>query len=62
MIDLKPLYGPQTKSSKAHLIGDAVWAQNSTYTPPEPIDTSAEAEAKRERKKEKRLRELARLN
>jgi hypothetical protein len=41
--------------SKAHLIGDAIWAQKSVYVPPEPIDTSAQAEAKRERKKAKRL-------
>ena len=58
MIDLKPLYGPKTKSSKARLVGDAIWAQNSVYVPPEPIDTSAEADAKRERKREKRLRQL----
>jgi hypothetical protein len=50
------------KSKKAQLLGDAIWAQRTIYTPPEPIDTSAEAEAKRERKKEKRLRELARSN
>jgi hypothetical protein len=35
-----------------------VWAQKTIYTPPEPIDTSAEAEAKRERKRGKRLRQL----
>jgi hypothetical protein len=53
---------PNAAPSKAHLIGDAIWAQKSVYVPPEPTDTSAQAEAKRERKKEKRLRELARLN
>lgn len=49
------------KPSKAHLIGDAIWAQKSVYVPPEPIDTSAQAEAKRERKKIKRSRDRDRL-
>lgn len=50
------------KPSKASLLGDRIWAQKSVYVPPEPIDTSAQAEAKRERKRIKRLRDRERLH
>lgn len=39
-----------------------LWAQKTVYVPPEPIDTSAQAEAKRERKRIKRLQDRERLS
>ena len=62
MIDLKPLHKAPDTSRVASLLGDRIWAQKSVYVPPEPIDTSAQAEAKRERKRIKRLRDRERLH
>ena len=61
MIDLEPISAPPSRTRVASLLGDRIWAQKSIYTPPEPIDTSAQAEAKRERKRiKRRVEELCR--